>query len=251
MAKLIAASSIIICCPSADGGCEVLMVKRPKNMSYGGALVFPGGKLDICDLDPNWNCFLSSKKNDASSRDLHLRIAGIREVFEETGILLADTPIIVPSEERKEMQNDPNYFISMCKAKLYALSVSELHPVLEWVAPPQLPIRFHLHLYIYFVPTKIQVLPDGVECIDAFWIKPAEALEMFSRNEIILYAPQYYMLYTIASMPFEDIKKLPLQRAIPELVPIGQTDFEFPSNLSYTKVRMPQGYEWKYFKNKL
>src|SRR5580658_3451731 len=68
---------------------EVLMVKRHHQIDFAsGALVFPGGKSHAGDHDPAWEDHtLGWDAFDADQRAL--RIAAIREVFEEAGILLA------------------------------------------------------------------------------------------------------------------------------------------------------------------
>ncbi|MBS0490491.1 MAG: NUDIX hydrolase, partial [Proteobacteria bacterium] len=67
---------------------EVLMVKRHHQIDFAsGALVFPGGKSHAGDHDPAWaERALGWSDFDAEQRGL--RIAAIREVFEEAGILL-------------------------------------------------------------------------------------------------------------------------------------------------------------------
>ena len=65
---------------------EVLMVKRHHQIDCAsGALVFPGGKSHAGDHDPAWaERALGWSDFDAEQRGL--RIAAIREVFEEAGI---------------------------------------------------------------------------------------------------------------------------------------------------------------------
>src|ERR1700756_2165729 len=72
-----------------DPAFEVLMVKRHHQIDFAsGALVFPGGKSHAGDHDPAWAAHvLGWEAYDAEQRGL--RIAAIREVFEEAGILLA------------------------------------------------------------------------------------------------------------------------------------------------------------------
>ena len=71
------------------GGIEVLMVQRTKKADFaGGALLFPGGKVDQDD-----HHLLKAKLcnfSETIDEDLRaLRIAGAREIFEEAGLLFA------------------------------------------------------------------------------------------------------------------------------------------------------------------
>src|ERR1700677_1467032 len=68
---------------------EVLMVKRHHQIDFAsGALVFPGGKTHAGDHDPAWEQRGRGWERTAPERRA-LRIAAIREAYEETGILLA------------------------------------------------------------------------------------------------------------------------------------------------------------------
>src|ERR1700761_9320211 len=72
-----------------DPAFEVLMVKRHHQIDFAsGALVFPGGKTHHSDHDEAWARHSTGwDAIDADERPL--RIAAIREVFEEAGVLLA------------------------------------------------------------------------------------------------------------------------------------------------------------------
>src|SRR6202020_1670380 len=68
---------------------EVLMVKRHHQIDFAaGALVFPGGKTHAGDHDPVWERRSVGWARSAPEKRA-LRIAAIRESYEETGILLA------------------------------------------------------------------------------------------------------------------------------------------------------------------
>src|SRR6266850_552913 len=70
-------------------GLEVFMVERHHEIDFAtGALVFPGGKVDPADADPRLRARCGeSLAGDADARAL--RVAAIRETFEECGVLLA------------------------------------------------------------------------------------------------------------------------------------------------------------------
>src|ERR1700756_5777008 len=74
-------------------GVEVLMVVRgdDKGGQYAKALVFPGGALDADDADEAWLPLCDGAAGlDAAERAR--RIAGFRELYEETGVLLLEGP---------------------------------------------------------------------------------------------------------------------------------------------------------------
>src|SRR5689334_15019253 len=87
------ATTVLLLRPSkasdADSGLEVFMVVRHHEIdAFSGALVFPGGKLEDADGDARLRARATGAAS-LGSEELKFRIAGIREAFEECGILLA------------------------------------------------------------------------------------------------------------------------------------------------------------------
>ncbi|MGH7462812.1 MAG: NUDIX domain-containing protein, partial [Longimicrobiales bacterium] len=68
----------------ADGEPEVLLLKRHRSSGFvPGAYVFPGGRVDAGDERVSW------PDSNSSVVPAQYWVAAIREIFEETGILLA------------------------------------------------------------------------------------------------------------------------------------------------------------------
>src|SRR5215470_17057841 len=93
------ASTVVLVRPARSGGFEVLLTRRPPEMRFlGGFYVFPGGTVHSSDYSPSvLECCrgLSGDEAQAILKSEHGPdvavghwIAGIREVFEEVGILL-------------------------------------------------------------------------------------------------------------------------------------------------------------------
>ncbi|HEX5377762.1 MAG TPA: NUDIX hydrolase, partial [Phenylobacterium sp.] len=101
---------------------EVLMVKRHHQIDFAsGALVFPGGKSHSGDHDEAWESHaLGYGEFDAIQRSL--RIAAIREVFEEAGILLARRAdgsnmgdAVAPMDVRKAVDAGEMHFLDVVR----------------------------------------------------------------------------------------------------------------------------------------
>jgi len=97
-----------------------------------------------------------------------------------------------------------------------ALTQTEsLLPFTRWVTPPGIPKRFTTQMYIYFLPlnkniSKEVVIPvptsdGGAEHTAALFADCADWLDQATRNEIILFPPQFYLMYLLA--PFLDSTK--------------------------------------------
>src|SRR5690242_18465149 len=83
-------TTVLLVRDSAEG-LEVLMVVRADRSQYASAMVFPGGTLDAEDADEAWLELIDGGDGlDADERAR--RIAGFRELYEETGILLLEAP---------------------------------------------------------------------------------------------------------------------------------------------------------------
>ena len=87
------ASTILLLRDCADGqGYEILMTRRANQGNFANAYVFPGGGLEAQDADPA-NHALARVRQTMLDAGVDTRVtealAGIRETFEELGILLA------------------------------------------------------------------------------------------------------------------------------------------------------------------
>ena len=83
----IPAATLVIFRERSDGPPEFLMVERAKAMVFaGGAMVFPGGR-----IDPGDHALAATLEGDAD--DMAARIAAIRETIEEAGLPIGlDSP---------------------------------------------------------------------------------------------------------------------------------------------------------------
>jgi 8-oxo-dGTP pyrophosphatase MutT (NUDIX family) len=173
-----------------DPSFEVLMVKRHHQIDFAsGALVFPGGKSHAGDHDPAWAEHVMGWRDfDADQRGL--RIAAIREVFEEAGILLArrrnGEPIggeACPMEVREAVDAGRTAFLDVVKDLEAALDLSMLTVFARWITPPLTPKRFDTWFYAVKAPDDQLAACDGRETVDAEWIAPSEALRLAEVGE--------------------------------------------------------------------
>jgi 8-oxo-dGTP pyrophosphatase MutT (NUDIX family) len=169
---------------------EVLMVKRHHQIDFAsGALVFPGGKTHEGDDDPDWaGHVLGWEAFDAVQRGL--RIAAIREVFEEAGILLArrrnGQPIggeACPMDVRQAVDRGEAAFLDVVRDLEAQLDLSMLTVFARWITPPLTPKRFDTWFYAVKAPDDQLAACDGRETVDAEWIAPAEALRLAAQGE--------------------------------------------------------------------
>lgn len=161
---------------------EVLMVRRSAGMAFGpSAWVFPGGKVAPADADPLWDD-LSDGSYDHYQRSL--RIAAAREVFEESGLLLAtrsgkelDAEAFSTFDSlRANVEADPACFLSLIRDAGLRLTLDRLVPFAHWITPSFEPRRFDTHFFLVRAPSAQIVRHDGREAVDHEWVSPAVLL---------------------------------------------------------------------------
>ncbi len=184
---------------------EVLMVKRHHQIDFAsGALVFPGGKTEAADSDPRWETF-SVGWDGLDGVERGLRIAAIREAFEEAGVLLAQTldgqvwrgdPRA--TEVREQVANGNLPLIDLVADLGLRLDLSALTLFARWITPVMMPKRFDTYFYVANAPADQLAVCDGHETVDAEWIEPGHALTLAERGERTIIFPTRMNLKLLA-----------------------------------------------------
>ena len=166
------------------------MVKRHHQIDFAsGALVFPGGKTHAGDHDPAWE-WRTLGWGESLPDQRALRIAAVREAYEETGILLARHPDQAPfrgderaGAARPEIAADRRSFLDLATELDVHLDLGALSVFARWITPSMMPKRFDTWFYVAAAPPDQLALCDGWETVDAEWIEPKEALRLADIGE--------------------------------------------------------------------
>jgi 8-oxo-dGTP pyrophosphatase MutT (NUDIX family) len=160
-------------------GLEVLMTARHEDSGFAaGALVFPGGKVDPLDAALTRYCPAVPALDEAA---LVLRIAAIRETFEECGILLARgggallTAELLAGLLDRHGPSDAGFAALVAAAKL-ELATDHLVPYAHWITPVDRPKRFDTHFFLAPAAHDQIAIHDGREAVDAVWMTPQAVL---------------------------------------------------------------------------
>lgn len=183
---LIPAATIMLVRDGGDGQ-EVFMVVRNHQIDFAsGALVFPGGKLDAGDKDPaiRARCDCDGTVGDT---ELAIRVAAIREAFEECGVLLArqrgaDSFVDAARLEKLDPWRDRLHkgdvsMVEFLETENLHLACDALIPFAHWITPEMMPRRFDTYFYLAAAPGDHVAVHDGHENVDSVWIRPADALK--------------------------------------------------------------------------
>ena len=135
---------------------EVLMVRRHAAAVFGSALVFPGGTVDAEDYAEDWLELVDGAEGlDPVARAI--RIAGIRETFEETSLLIAHTPD--GRAVRQTTATDAS-FLEVVHGSGGRLALGDIHPYSNWITPERLPRRWDTWFLLARAPEGQVHVPD-------------------------------------------------------------------------------------------
>jgi 8-oxo-dGTP pyrophosphatase MutT (NUDIX family) len=186
------ATTVLLLRPSKPGDAgsplEVFMVVRHHAIdAFSGALVFPGGKLEEADGDPQLKARCAGA-DKISAGELKFRIAGVREAFEECGILLArkrgQRNLIAAAdlkgiEERwrAKLAKDEASIVDLVEAEDLEIATDLMTPFAHWITPIFAPKRFDTWFYLAEAPEDQLALHDGSESVESVWIDPQAAID--------------------------------------------------------------------------
>ena len=150
------AATVILLRGGADA-LEVLLVKRtPQARFMGGVWVFPGGAVDATEGE-----------GDAAHR-----VAAVRELEEEAGIVVAD----------------PGGLVKFSR----------------WITPAEVVVRYDTHFFLAALPDDQEATIDGDEIVDEGWFTPAGALAAHRNGDIALVFPTIKHLEQLAGFASAD-----------------------------------------------
>lgn len=164
---------------------EVFMVVRHQQIDFAsGALVFPGGKVDEGDCEVRELCEGAEGLHDVA---LSMRVAAIREAFEESGILLARDASSGRFIDRHRLgaldgyrtrlnEGDLSLRDFLVQERLH-LACGMLTHFAHWITPEMMPRRYDTHFFLTPAPEDQRATHDGYESVDSIWISPGQALK--------------------------------------------------------------------------
>lgn len=225
---------------------EVLMIERHADIGFaGGALVFPGGRLDPGDRDPAWAGHATGLDPEYGSA----QIAAAREAFEEVGILLArekgahdlvdGVRAAALSGLRKAVEQNDALFLELIGDEGLELACDRLSLFARWVAPPGVHKRFDTWFFAAECPPGQEPLEDGDEATEALWIAPEAAIEARTKGTRKIIFPTARNLELLAQSrsaaeTFDFARKRPIRPVQPVIVARdGASYLTIPIDLGY------------------
>lgn len=175
------------------GGCEHLLVERAATMVFaGGALVFPGGRVDPGDHA------LAARFPHLGPDDAAARIAAIRETIEETGIAVG---IDGDVETLRAALLEGATMETLVDQHAVALDLDALVPFARWCPNFNETRTFDTRFYIARVDADhAEARVDATENVHLFWARAADVLAMADTGEAKIIFPTRRNLERLAAL---------------------------------------------------
>jgi 8-oxo-dGTP pyrophosphatase MutT (NUDIX family) len=177
---------------------EVFCVERHKKSGFlGGAIVFPGGKLDATDEEASWSA--SVTESAFVGRERALAIAACRESLEEAAILPIEGNALRHDdliELRAHAKHEP--LRALLERRRVRVDVARMRLFARWITPVEERRRFDTRFFIAAAPEGQPGAHDEQETMASFWATPREVLARFDRDEVQLAPPTHRTLDLLA-----------------------------------------------------
>lgn len=198
-------SATVVLARASAADPELFMVRRHSASAFGEAFAFPGGVLEPADAKVHRWCSglddeTASKRLGVPGHGLDYYSAAIRELFEESGVLLADIDtleddMIAARDALNDAADEWDAFVSRNALRL---DCGSLHYFSHWITPPNQPKRYSTRFFLAELPPGQAATHCGGELTDSCWITAHEALVAGRQGDIKLHFPTIKTLESIA-----------------------------------------------------
>lgn len=229
-------AATIIIARDIGAGFEIFMLRRTSRAAFAsGMYVFPGGQVEGDDHLHQYDALRTGPDPAQALQQVALGnewrgywIAGIRESFEEAGLLLAysgDGQLLPYTTDnrarfdayRHALHAGTTSLLDICRAENLSLAVDRIHFVNRFVTPFGRARRFDTRFFLAEAPPGQTGFHDQKETVDSIWISPDEAL---ARN-----AAKEFDLMRVTQMQLQMLQNHGTHEALMRWV---QTREEFP-----------------------
>jgi glyoxylase-like metal-dependent hydrolase (beta-lactamase superfamily II)/8-oxo-dGTP pyrophosphatase MutT (NUDIX family) len=184
------------------GSTEGFLVRRAETLRFmGGFYAFPGGRALPGDADV-------AEGRDAVAVQ---RVAAVRELFEETGVLLARRPDgsfptgVDLVEPRRELLAEPNGFLALLRRLGLAIRSDDLTHVGNLVTPPFSAVRFDTAFFTADLPSGQSPVVEAGELDAGEWLTADAALRGWEQGRMLISPPTVSLLDTIRGRPVKEL----------------------------------------------
>ncbi len=231
-AKALRTAATVLLLRESGDGMEIFMVQRNRQIEFSsGALVFPGGSMDPGDREIAVDRALIPESASLDADAAAIRIAGVRETFEESGIMLARprgfdalvpaARVVALEPQRAALDEGKISFADILRQSALLPAIDLLVPFARWITPVNMPKRFDTHFLLALAPADQIGKHDGNESVDSVWLSPKAALESAASGRFNLPFPTIRNLIKLgklgtAQAAMDFARSTPVVTVVPE-----------------------------------
>lgn len=247
LAEATPAATIIVFRESLTGGApELLLVERSAQMVFaGGAVVFPGGR-----VDPDDHALAQALDHSFAPDDAAARIAAIRETIEETGLGIGfvRSPDGEALAQARAAMHAGATFSQICRDAGWQFDLAALAPFTRWRPPFNERRVFDTRFFVAQCDAHDHVVEvDATENRHLFWATAADALAMADEGKVKLIFPTRRNLERLAQFgsiadALSHVAQFPARMIVPFIEERdGQPHLCIPDDLGYPVTSEPMG----------
>jgi glyoxylase-like metal-dependent hydrolase (beta-lactamase superfamily II)/8-oxo-dGTP pyrophosphatase MutT (NUDIX family) len=156
---------------------------------------FPGGQRDAADAEV-------PILNAENIPDAVMRVTAIREIFEETGVLIARGVDNLSAERRAAMRDELHSgqasFKELLEGEGLALDANLVIEAPRWVTPATSPRRYNTRFFSAWLPAgqETEVIPGELQAGE--WLRPKEALQKWIDGDCLIVTPIFTAIQALA-----------------------------------------------------
>jgi 8-oxo-dGTP pyrophosphatase MutT (NUDIX family) len=231
--------------PAGDEPFSVLLLERHGGIAFPGAHVFPGGMLEPGDLHCDGARLPAAQRwatdGDGPADAAPFWVAGVRELFEEAGILLAaDGERMLPGPLAPEVEalrarvlgGEP--LVAVLARVGLRPATDALFYFARWITPVANPRRWDTRFLVARVPPGQEPHVDGTETVSGAWCGPRAALAAYEAGRLVLIPPTLRTLddltrFASIDAVLADAARRTVRAVTPEVVTEGgETTIRYP-----------------------
>ena len=225
------------------------MVQRHEASAFGSAYAFPGGVVEADDAAVHEYCgglagVDANVRLGISDGGLDYYSAAVRELFEESGILLANLAAVDEdlSFVRDSLNDGSLAWSDFVQRNKLILHCETLHYVSHWITPQSEPKRYSTRFFVTALPGDQPASHCGGELTASRWSTAADMLAAERGGEVELVFPTVKTLESIARhRTFEELMewaRSSVEWGITTMVPLmivrdGEREIVLPGDKDY------------------
>lgn len=202
------ASTVVLVRTGISGGIEAYLQRRHSALAFaGGMFAFPGGRIDPADAelgDALWHGpgpEQWAERFGAGSREqARAHVVGVvRELFEETGVLLSVPDRDVPqrrhpTETDRASVSDGQPLAALLADLGHRLDATALRPWSRWLTPRFERRRFDAWFFVAALPPAQQPRVATEESHEGRWVPAAQGLDEMRAGRLAMLPPTWWTL---------------------------------------------------------